>query len=94
MYNDKKRILFISFVAFFCLIVLSAQFFHQEKTLQPIHKCPICRWQMNTVALAGLYLLTILIIFSISRYLRFSNDKIHFTPSFYHYFLRGPPRNQ
>jgi disulfide bond formation protein DsbB len=94
MNNDKRRILFVAFLAFFSLIILAAQFFHQEKTLQPMDNCPICLWQMNTVALAGLCLLTILIIFAIFRYLRIFNDEIHFTPSFYHYFLRGPPSNQ
>jgi disulfide bond formation protein DsbB len=94
MNNDKRRILFVAFLAFFSFIILGAQFFHQEKTIQPMDNCPICVWQMNTVALAGLYLLVLLVIFAVLRYLYIFNDKVHFTPSFYHYFLRGPPSNQ
>jgi len=94
MSNKRKWISFLFYVALFCLIVLCAQFFHQEKSLQPMDECPICLWQKNTVALAGLYFLVIFIIFAIFSYLYFFNYKIQFYSSFYHYFLRGPPGNQ
>ena len=94
MNNDKRRILFVTFLAFFSLIVLGAQFFHQEETLEQMDNCAICLWQMNTVALACLYFLVILVIFALFHYLRIFSNKIHFAPSFYHYSLRGPPSNQ
>jgi hypothetical protein len=94
MFNEKKQISFFFYVAFFCAIVLCAQYFHQEKSLQTMDECPICLWQMNTVALAGLYFLVIFIIFAIFAYLYFFNHKIQFYSPFYHFFQRGPPGNQ
>jgi hypothetical protein len=94
MSNEKRRISFLFYVLLFGVIVLGAQFLHEEKSLQPMDECPICLWQINTVALAGLYLLLIFIIFTIFRYLYFFIDRIQFYSPFHHYFLRGPPGNQ
>jgi disulfide bond formation protein DsbB len=96
MFKEKKRVSFLFYVAFFCVIVLFAQFFHQEKSIQQkeMEECPICIWQKNTVALASLYFLVIFIIFNIVGYLYLFNDRLQFYLSFYHYFQRGPPGNQ
>ena len=94
MFNEKKWVSFLSYGALFCMIVLCAQFFHQEKTLKTMDECPICIWQKNTVALAWLYFLVIFIIFTIFCYLYFFNDKIQSYSPFYYYFQRGPPGNQ
>ncbi len=94
MFNEKQRIYFLFYVLLFGMIVICAQFFHQEETLQPKDDCPICLWQQNTVALAGLYFLVIHIIFIIFAHLYFFNDKIQFSLPFYHYLQRGPPGNQ
>jgi hypothetical protein len=94
MNTDKRRILFVSFLAFFALIVTCTQFFHQEKTIQPLDECPICIWQMNAVALATLYFLVLIPIFIVIRYLITNNSKIQFCSDFHCFNHRAPPWNQ
>lgn len=94
MFNDKKKILFVYFIAFFALLIVSSQFFHQETNPLQTDQCPICQWQKNTIALSILYFLVIAITFILIHSLCFSIEKIPFSSFFYHYHLRAPPKNR
>ena len=87
----KKRILFFVFLVFFLCITLMTEFFHQEKTIERIDLCPIGIWELNTIAVASLCLLVLLIIFILLRSLYLFNDKIRFYSPFYCYCQRAPP---
>lgn len=83
--------LFAVFLAYFAVIALSAQFFHQEKTFKPIDNCPICIWKMNSVLVAALYFLVLSVIFNVIRLLIERGQKARFYTKFYSFLNRGPP---
>ncbi len=95
MKAEKKKILFFCLIFYFSLLILFAQFFHKEEPLQqmPMGQCPVCLWQQNTITLASLYLLCMIVIFVVFSHIAFFNEKIEFFLSFYHYLRRAPPGN-
>ena len=90
----KKRIFFFVFLLFFLCISLTTEFFHQEKTLEPVDLCPIGIWHMNSIALAGLCFLAILIIFTVITHLYYFNHKVQTHSPFYYFCHRAPPWKQ
>jgi len=90
----NKRNIFLFFIALFSLTVISSQFFHQETTLQDNQQCTICQWQKDTVSLAKIYILSVLITFVLFYNLSISNEKNIFFFLFYHFSNRAPPKNQ
>jgi hypothetical protein len=94
MQNDKKQILFVAFLAFFSLVILFAQFFHQERTIHPMDNCPICVWQMNAIALASLYFLVLFLLFTVIRCIITTDHKTRLCYDFFCFSRRAPPWNR
>jgi len=93
-YTERKN-LFLLVIALFSLVILTAQFFHQEETLSQadMDNCTICQWLRNSIALALLYFFIAFIAFIILHCLGTFYKKKPFFYFFYHYSLRAPPKN-
>ena len=86
-----KRIAFICLLVAFSIIILFADFFHTETTLEEQDDCPICIFERNTLAISQLYFLFVAIAFvSLFRVIiRQKRARSVFVN--YNYNIRAPP---
>lgn len=75
----RKFYFFLFLLASITFVVLFAEFFHTETTLEESDDCPICLWQHNSLAIDKIYVLIVAIIYVLIRQLAFIHARVRNT---------------
>jgi hypothetical protein len=89
-----KRIVFLWLLVAVSGLILFADFFHTEDTLEPDDHCPICIWERNVIAISQLYFLFVLALFVFLFHLLINQSKLRFIVIHYYFNSRAPPSFQ
>lgn len=87
----KRKTYILLILVFFASVMLLADFFHQEKTLSLTDNCPICQWQKDSVAHAGVFVFIISILLAIFLSLPLCSERVDSLTTHRRYSSRAPP---